>query len=121
MHPAGSLPHCYDAWLTFPLPPATALLRCDPCAARSNFLSAVPGVSRLLVAGFNPIELARNVDVEGWSTTCKTVFMELDQLSKNGDKTAFLLNPVRGWLQHRIAGPLLLKSPCVRGMGCLCS
>ena len=48
-----------------------------------------------VLIGFNPINLARNVPVEGWDRTTFQVFTDLEKASLAGE-SCFVLNPVVG-------------------------
>eukprot|EP00039_Didymoeca_costata_P030658 m.30768 g.30768 ORF g.30768 m.30768 type:complete len:579 (-) comp8236_c0_seq4:31-1767(-) len=55
-----------------------------------------PDCTTVLI-GFNPVELARDVAVEGWDRTCRQVFSELADLEKTCHKDKnFVLNPIVG-------------------------
>ncbi|KAI8490570.1 hypothetical protein Bbelb_318380 [Branchiostoma belcheri] len=59
-----------------------------------------------LLMGFNPVQLARDHDIETWDKTVKDVVLEMEQATK-GNK-AFILNPVVG--PEPIAGSTRMKS-----------
>ena len=56
---------------------------------------SIPTCTAVLI-GFNPVELARDVPVEGWDKRCAEVFQELARRSREGDPRCHVLNPVVG-------------------------
>jgi hypothetical protein len=61
-------------------------------AGQIDAAMSIPGCTAVLV-GFNPIELARDVPVEGWDKRCAEVFRELDRRAREGDPCCHVLNP----------------------------
>eukprot|EP00040_Diaphanoeca_grandis_P044888 m.14021 g.14021 ORF g.14021 m.14021 type:complete len:609 (-) comp9984_c0_seq1:88-1914(-) len=64
-------------------------------AGQIELAMSLPTCTTVLI-GFNPVSLARDAPVEGWTTTCKKVFTELERRCTDGDVTAYVLNPVVG-------------------------
>eukprot|EP00698_Gefionella_okellyi_P001337 TRINITY_DN11283_c0_g1_i1.p1 TRINITY_DN11283_c0_g1~~TRINITY_DN11283_c0_g1_i1.p1 ORF type:complete len:598 (-),score=135.62 TRINITY_DN11283_c0_g1_i1:681-2447(-) len=65
-------------------------------AAQVQFALDLPAVFSACLVGFNPLERARNVPIEGWDRTFKQVALALEQLAKREPLRYSVINPVVG-------------------------